>query len=134
VPSVGPGNSLFIKRSIARGFKNDGPDPAAYLSIMTPAVLGTAYFRELAALLSTGGPPDVEKLKEIMRHAMAWFPSCRHDTSRSAELPVMPMTTRKRIHELKEPPSSAMTVSGHKWAQCESFANVSFVKQDGIWR
>lgn len=65
--SVGPGQSLFIKRGVVHGFKNEGTEAAACLSMMTPAVLGTAYFRELAALLSTGGPPDVEKMKEIMR-------------------------------------------------------------------
>ena len=65
--SVGPGESLFIKRGMVHGFKNDGREPAVCLSIMTPAVLGTAYFRELAVLLSSGGPPDVEKMKEIMR-------------------------------------------------------------------
>jgi quercetin dioxygenase-like cupin family protein len=64
---IGRGQSKFIKRGEAHGFKNESQEPAACLSIMTPAVLGTAYFRELAALLSTGGPPDVEKMKDIMR-------------------------------------------------------------------
>ena len=63
---MGPGQSRFIKRGVVHSFKNEGQEPAACLSIMTPAVLGTAYFHELAALLSTGGPPNVEKMKEIM--------------------------------------------------------------------
>lgn len=64
---VAPGQSLFIKRGVVHGFRNDSQEPASCLSIMTPAVLGTAYFREPAALLSTGGPPDVGKMKEIMK-------------------------------------------------------------------
>lgn len=64
---IGPGQSLFIKRGVVHGFRNDSAEPASCLSIMTPAVLGTAYFKELAALLSTGAPPDPEKMKEIMR-------------------------------------------------------------------
>lgn len=77
--AIGPGQSLFIKRGKVHGFKNDTDAPAACLSIMTPAVLGTAYFQELAALLSTGGPPDVEKMKDIMR--------------RYGLVPVMPTST-----------------------------------------
>jgi quercetin dioxygenase-like cupin family protein len=65
--SIGQGQSLFIKRGIVHGFRNESQEPASCLSIMTPAVLGTAYFRELSALLSAGGPPDPEKMKEIMR-------------------------------------------------------------------
>jgi hypothetical protein len=34
--------------------------------VLTPA-LGAAYFRELAALLSAGGPPDLAKVKDIMQ-------------------------------------------------------------------
>ena len=55
--ALAPGQSVFIKREIVHSFRNDTQQPAACLSVLTPA-LGAAYFRELAALMSAGGPPD----------------------------------------------------------------------------
>jgi quercetin dioxygenase-like cupin family protein len=60
-----PGQSLFIKRGIVHGFRNDSPEAVSCLCILTPGALGTGYFREIAALLS-GGAPDPAKMKEIM--------------------------------------------------------------------
>jgi len=60
-----PGQSLFIKRGMVHGFRNDTPEATSCLCILTPGVLGTGYFREIAALLS-GGAPDPAKMKEIM--------------------------------------------------------------------
>jgi hypothetical protein len=36
------------------------------LAIVTPGLLGPDYFREIGAILNTGGPLDVEKLKAVM--------------------------------------------------------------------
>lgn len=63
--AVGPGESTFIKRGVVHGFRNDTQEPATCLCILTPGVLGPAYFREMAALL-TGGAPDPAKMKETM--------------------------------------------------------------------
>jgi quercetin dioxygenase-like cupin family protein len=60
-----PGQSLFIKRGMVHGFRNDSPEAVSCLCILTPGALGTGYFREVAALLS-GGAPDLAKMKEIM--------------------------------------------------------------------
>jgi quercetin dioxygenase-like cupin family protein len=62
---VTPGQSLFIKRGIVHSFRNDTPEAASCLCILTPGTLGTAYFREMAALLG-GGAPDPAKMKETM--------------------------------------------------------------------
>jgi quercetin dioxygenase-like cupin family protein len=62
---VTPGQSLFIKRGIVHSFRNDTQEAASCLCILTPGALGTAYFREMAALLG-GGAPDPAKLKETM--------------------------------------------------------------------
>jgi quercetin dioxygenase-like cupin family protein len=64
--AIGPGQSAFIKRGVVHGFRNDTQQPATCLSVLTPG-LGPEYFREMAALLSTGGPPDMVRLKEIMQ-------------------------------------------------------------------
>ncbi len=60
-----PGESLFIKRGIVHGFRNDLSEAASCLCILTPGALGIGYFREMAALLS-GGAPDPAKMKETM--------------------------------------------------------------------
>jgi quercetin dioxygenase-like cupin family protein len=60
-----PGESLFIKRGIVHGFRNDSGEAASCLCILTPGALGTGYFREIAALLD-GGAPDPVKMKETM--------------------------------------------------------------------
>jgi hypothetical protein len=38
---------------------------------VTPALIGPEYFREMAAIVNTGGPPDIEKIKAVMaRHGL----------------------------------------------------------------
>jgi quercetin dioxygenase-like cupin family protein len=64
--AIGAGQSAFIKRGVVHGFRNDGHEPATCLSVLTPG-LGPDYFREMAALLSAGAPPDPAKLKAIMQ-------------------------------------------------------------------
>jgi quercetin dioxygenase-like cupin family protein len=64
--AVGPGESVFIRRGVVHGFRNDTQAAASCLSVLTPG-LGPAYFRELAALLSSGAPPDPAKVKAIMQ-------------------------------------------------------------------
>ena len=62
---VGPGQTVFIKRGVVHGFRNDTQEPALCLCVLSPGVLGPAFFREMAALI-TGGPPDLAKMKETM--------------------------------------------------------------------
>lgn len=61
-----PGGHLFVPRGAVHGFVNTGPEPARTLAFLTPATIGPAYFREMAALLS-GGPPDPVRAAEVMR-------------------------------------------------------------------
>ena len=62
---VGPGDTVFIRRGVVHGFRNDTWAPATCLSVLTPGVLGPAYFREVAAL-AAGGAPDPARMKEVM--------------------------------------------------------------------
>lgn len=65
-----PGETVFIRRGIVHAFRNDSPEPATCLAILTPGVLGPGYFREMAALLAES-PPDLAKMKETMlRHGL----------------------------------------------------------------
>jgi hypothetical protein len=36
------------------------------VTVITPALLGPDYFKEVAAIVNAGGPPNVEKLKYVM--------------------------------------------------------------------
>lgn len=68
---IGPGESCFIPRGAVHGFNNLKQTDAKALAVVTPALIGPEFFREMAAILSAGGPPDVEKIKAVMaRHGL----------------------------------------------------------------
>jgi hypothetical protein len=66
---VGPGEVLLIPRGAVHRFDNAGEHAARALAIVTPGILGPAYFRELSAIVeaSAGGPPDAAAIAEVMR-------------------------------------------------------------------
>ena len=66
VRPIGPGEQCFIPRGVVHHHANHGPDTATLLTVLTPATIGPAYFRELGALLQAGGPPDPARVQEIM--------------------------------------------------------------------
>jgi len=63
---VGPGESCFIPRGIVHGFNNLKQTDVKALAIITPALIGPDFFKETAAIVNAGGPPDLEKLKGVM--------------------------------------------------------------------
>ena len=65
--SIGPGDRCFIPRGAVHHFVNAGPEPTRTLAALTPALIGPAYFRDIAALLTAGGPPDPARIAEVMR-------------------------------------------------------------------
>ncbi len=67
VIEIGAGDAVCIPRAIVHGFTNGGSVDAKFLAIATPGVFGPAYFREIADVLSSGGPPDLGALGEVMR-------------------------------------------------------------------
>jgi quercetin dioxygenase-like cupin family protein len=66
---VGPGEALCIPRGAVHRFDNTGHADAKALGIVTPGVLGPAYFREVAAVVdaAAGGPPDLAAVAAVMR-------------------------------------------------------------------
>ena len=66
---VGPGEVLTIPRGVVHGFDNVGDVDARALAVVTPGILGPAYFREVADVLAraAGGPPDLAAVAEVMR-------------------------------------------------------------------
>lgn len=70
---VGPGQALCIPRGVAHRFDNLSNEDVKQLAVITPAIMGPAYFREAAELIGEagGGPPDRAKMIEVFqRHGM----------------------------------------------------------------
>jgi quercetin dioxygenase-like cupin family protein len=63
---IGPGGSCFIPRGAVHGFDNLKQTNVKALAVITPALLGPEFFREAAAIVNAGGPPDLEKLKVVL--------------------------------------------------------------------
>jgi|SRR5579859_4607277 len=63
---IGPGESCFVPRGAVHGFNNLKQTNVKALAVITPALLGPEFFKEAAAIVNVGGPPDVEKLKAVM--------------------------------------------------------------------
>jgi quercetin dioxygenase-like cupin family protein len=70
---VGPGQAVCIPRGAVHRFDNFGTKDAKQLSIISPPIMGPAYFREASEVVSAaaGGPPDVKRMVEVFRrHGM----------------------------------------------------------------
>ena len=63
---IAPGQSCFIPRGAVHGFNNLDATTARALAVVTPALLGPEFFREMATIIYAGGPPDMEKIKAVM--------------------------------------------------------------------
>ncbi len=70
---VGPGQALCIPRGAVHRFDNLGNEDVKQLAIISPAIMGPAYFREAAEAIEAAGgaPPDRAKMTEFFRrHGM----------------------------------------------------------------
>ena len=66
---LGQGDVLCIPRGAIHRFDNLHSEDATVLAVITPGILGPAYFREMAAILkaAAGGPPDPAAIATVMR-------------------------------------------------------------------
>jgi quercetin dioxygenase-like cupin family protein len=74
---VGPGQALCIPRGAVHRFDNLGREAVKQLAVITPAIMGPAYFRDAAEVMraAAGGPPDIAKMIEVFRrHGMTLAP------------------------------------------------------------
>jgi mannose-6-phosphate isomerase-like protein (cupin superfamily) len=63
---LGPGESAYSPKGIPHHFANRHSGTARMIITATPGRMGPEYFREVAAVLAAGGPPDMGKLKTVM--------------------------------------------------------------------
>ena len=62
-----PNESIFIARGISHGFDNLSNENCKLLAIVTPALVGPEYFKEIGEIVNVGGPPDLEKIKSVFK-------------------------------------------------------------------
>ena len=68
---IAAGDTCFIPLGVVHGFNNLKPANARALAVVTPALIGPEYFREMAAIVNAVGPPDLERIKVVMtRHGL----------------------------------------------------------------
>ena len=69
---VGRGQALCIPRGAVHRFDNLGGKDVKQLAVISPAIMGPAYFREAAEVIgAAGGPPEREKIIDFFRrHGM----------------------------------------------------------------
>ncbi len=75
---VGPGQALCIPRGALHRFDNRGSEDVKQLAVITPAIMGPAYFREAAQVIGAagGGPPDLARMLDVFRrHGMTLAPT-----------------------------------------------------------
>jgi quercetin dioxygenase-like cupin family protein len=66
---VGPGQAVCIPRGATHRFDNFGSEDAKQLTVVSPAIMGPAYFREVVQVLkaSAGGPPDPAVMVDVFK-------------------------------------------------------------------
>ncbi|MET0463396.1 MAG: cupin domain-containing protein [Chitinophagaceae bacterium] len=62
-----PGDHHFIKRGRIHSFTNESSETVEILAFANPGVFTANYFKDLLSVLRAGGPPDMARLKDIMR-------------------------------------------------------------------
>lgn len=65
VRELTPGEYMFTPRGSVHQFNNLSDETARALIVLTPDI-GPQYFRDIAAVVDAGGPPDPAKMAEIM--------------------------------------------------------------------
>lgn len=66
---LAPGECAVIPRGTVHRFENLGAETATTLAVITPGLLGPAYFQDIAAVIAAaqGGAPDMASVAEVMR-------------------------------------------------------------------
>ncbi len=64
---LGAGDRCFVPRGAIHHFINQHAGPARALALWSPALIGPGFFRECAAVINAGGPPDIARVTAIMR-------------------------------------------------------------------
>lgn len=64
---LGPEDCFCVKRGEVHSFVNESDEPVKQLVIVTPAMIGPEYFRDVAEVINSGAPPDPAAVAAVMR-------------------------------------------------------------------
>jgi quercetin dioxygenase-like cupin family protein len=64
---LGPGDSLLIPRGATHYFANHTKEPVEFSCLITPGILESEYFEDVASVVNVEGLPDFDKLQGVMR-------------------------------------------------------------------
>lgn len=81
------GQGMHTPKGVVHAFANPFAESAKALIALSPDI-GAQSFRDIAAVVNTGGPPDKAALLAVMR-AMAWCRPCRGKGRGRASQPAM---------------------------------------------
>ena len=77
VRDLAVGDWMFTPRGSVHHFSNPHAATACALIINTPDI-GAQYFRDVAAIINAGGPPDISKLVGVMtRYGLVLAPAAK---------------------------------------------------------
>ena len=62
-----PGDFVLVPPGVPHGFANPVSDPAKMVLLISPAGVHERYFEELAAILATPGPPDIQAIAGLRK-------------------------------------------------------------------
>ncbi|MGV3570585.1 MAG: cupin domain-containing protein [Ramlibacter sp.] len=62
---LGPGDAAYTPMGAVHGFSNPFDAPVRTLTVLTPDI-GAQYFRDVAAVVNAGGPPDKARMAAVM--------------------------------------------------------------------
>ena len=63
--NLAPGQTMHTPRGVVHGFSNPFDVPARALIVLSPDI-GLQYFKDVAAVVNKGGPPDKATLVSVM--------------------------------------------------------------------
>lgn len=62
---LGPGQSMATPKGVVHGFSNPFAEVARAMIVLSPDI-GAQYFKDVAAVVKAGGPPDKAALVSVM--------------------------------------------------------------------
>lgn len=64
---IGPGDSIFIPRGITHSFSNNTTETVEFLCHVSPGILNSDYFEDIAEVINVDGIPDFNQLQLVMK-------------------------------------------------------------------
>ena len=64
---IGPGESILIPRGVTHSFSNNTDETVEFRCHVSPGILNSDYFEDIAEVINVDGIPDFDHLQIVMR-------------------------------------------------------------------